>query len=227
MNTGNDILAAAAQHIGGRYRLGAIAPKTQPGYFGDFDCAEFCSYINYQVARQLAGARPSDDPVRADAYTGFFGEDANAGKLVKITVSAAAQTPGAMLLRLPLPGTIGHIAFSDGRGGTIEAHSTKRGIIRSVVTGRVWSYGLLLPFGVDYSVNPAVHVEPAKDVYFWTSPMMQGPVVERIQRALVVVDDGVFGELTHKAVVAFQKREGLLVDGMVGDETLRELNIIV
>jgi len=218
MKTGNDIVIAASHHIGEKYVLGALAPKDHPDYHGSWDCAEFTAYINYQLTGSLAGCR------NMDAYTGYYKADADKGLMTKIPVSAAASIPGAMLLRFPLPGTTGHIAFSDGSGGTVEAHSTKRGVIRSVVSGRVWHVGLLL-HGVDYSILAPVQVVAPKIVYKLQNPYMTGPVVEQIQRALNLPADGVFGPDTHAAVVGFQKKNGLLVDGMVGKDTLAELQI--
>jgi len=225
MKTGQDLLTAAARHIGESYVLGAKAPKALPGYKGPWDCAEFVAYINYQVANVLIGVRPFD-PITADAYTGFYHADAEAGKLVKITVEAAAQSPGAMLLRVPGQGANGHIAFSDGKGGTVEAHSARRGVIRGVVSGRVWDYGMLLPYWVDYSQNKPVKVKPPKTtIYRLEVPYMYGAAVIRLQKALGVAADGYYGPETHAAVVGFQIKKGLVIDGMVGPETARELNV--
>ena len=47
----------------------------------------------------------------------------------------------------------------------------------------------------------------------------RGPAVERLQRALGVTADGIFGRQTLKAVRAFQKRAGLVADGIVGPLT--------
>jgi peptidoglycan LD-endopeptidase CwlK len=47
----------------------------------------------------------------------------------------------------------------------------------------------------------------------------KGKDVERIQRALKIKVDGVFGKQTEKAVKAYQKRKGLVVDGVVGIKT--------
>lgn len=46
-----------------------------------------------------------------------------------------------------------------------------------------------------------------------------GKDVERIQRAVKVTADGKFGVKTEAAVKAYQKRQGLTVDGKVGPET--------
>jgi len=47
----------------------------------------------------------------------------------------------------------------------------------------------------------------------------QGKNVERIQRALSLTVDGIFGTKTESAVKAYQKRHGLAVDGIVGPKT--------
>lgn len=43
--------------------------------------------------------------------------------------------------------------------------------------------------------------------------------VQTLQRALHLLDDGIFGQLTEDAVKEFQKSHGLKVDGIVGDKT--------
>ena len=46
-----------------------------------------------------------------------------------------------------------------------------------------------------------------------------------VQRALGVPADGLYGPVTRQAVRAFQKRKGLVVDGVVGPQTLGALGI--
>jgi len=47
----------------------------------------------------------------------------------------------------------------------------------------------------------------------------RGAPVARVQRALHVPANGRFSERTRRAVIAFQRRDGLLVDGIVGPQT--------
>ncbi len=52
---------------------------------------------------------------------------------------------------------------------------------------------------------------------------MRGNAVKRIQELLGVEADGNFGEVTRNAVMAFQREQGLKVDGIVGDNTIAKL----
>ena len=47
----------------------------------------------------------------------------------------------------------------------------------------------------------------------------RGAAVARVQRALGIPADGIFGPQTRRAVRAYQARHGLLVDGIVGPQT--------
>ncbi|MET1248280.1 peptidoglycan-binding protein [Sporolactobacillus sp. STCC-11] len=51
----------------------------------------------------------------------------------------------------------------------------------------------------------------------------KGKNVERIQRALSITADGIFGPKTEAAVKAYQKRHGLTVDGIIGPKTWNTL----
>ena len=56
----------------------------------------------------------------------------------------------------------------------------------------------------------------------------RGEMVKQIQKALAgaglkVIPDGIYGEITAEAVKAFQKKNGLTADGVVGPATLAKL----
>jgi hypothetical protein len=51
----------------------------------------------------------------------------------------------------------------------------------------------------------------------------RGPRVRRLQRALGIPADGIFGRGTKRAVKRFQRRHGLIADGIAGPQTLRSL----
>ena len=149
--TGQQLVDLARKHIGEPYVFGSIAPKYDAGYHGPWDCAEFPAWIIYQAAHILYGCSTSDPErvAEADAYTGYFARDClQRGN--GITVKEAATFPGALVLRLPKPRKTGHIVISDGLGGTVEAHSTKLGVIQHKLAGRAWDIGILVP-GIEYT----------------------------------------------------------------------------
>lgn len=234
MATGIEIYRKGLPHIGEQYIYGAFAPKDNAKWKGPWDCAEFVSWCVYQVANKLYGCESNrGNPATANAYTGFWQRDV--GVLgIKISTDLAAKTPGAILLRYPIarPRKVdGHIAICDGKGGTVEAHSRKEGVKKSVVTGRRWDIGVLIP-GVEYTQNSeTVIVTPPNLIFRLTNPLMRGETVREIQRKLKEngLDpgkiDGIYGPHTIAAVIAFQRIEGLIVDGEVGPETGKELGI--
>jgi N-acetylmuramoyl-L-alanine amidase len=230
--TGTDVLRLAKKHIGERYVLGIVTPKDNRAWSGPWDCAEFASWLTYQVSGKIYGC--NDDaapPAIADAYTGSWARDASTLG-VRVSVNEAASTPGAFVLRVPEGGPTGHIVVSDGKGGTVEAHSTKRGVIESSLDKRRWDMGILVP-GIAFTQNaqPVSVVPPGSVIYRLMSPPQTHPMVKKIQRSLKRAGfdpggvDGVFGAQTQAAVVAFQLSKGLVPDGEVGPKTAKALNI--
>ena len=231
MATGKEIYDLGTKHTGEKYILGAMAPKNNSNWKGPWDCAEFVSWCVYQVSGKLYGCEKNNgNPGSADAYTGYWGRDSRVlGK--KISIEKAMKTKGAALLRLSVGGSVGHIVISDGKGGTVEAHSTKKGVIKSTAQGRRWDTGILIPW-IEYETGSTpVEVEDPGIIYRLKKPMMRGPKVLAIQKALTNTGfstngtDGIFGHDTYAAVRAFQTSKGLLVDGEVGPQTLKALGL--
>lgn len=224
--TGQQIVDLARQHIGEKYSLGALVPKSDKTYDGFWDCAEFTSWLVYQVSERLYGcANNLGDPDSADAYSGFWARDAEKmGK--KISVDEAAKIPGAMVLRIAGKGVIGHIVVSDGYGRTIEAHSSKTGVIVSSLNNRRWDYGILVPW-ITYTVADAGHPPIIKPglIYRLKTPMMFGADIKEIQKALGIKADGWYGPKTKNAVREFQRASGLVADGEVGPVTANKLGL--
>lgn len=229
---GVQLLRLATRHVGEEYVLGAVAPKNNAQWKGPWDCAEFASWLVFQVAGKLYGCnRNSGDPATADAWTGFWARDARA-KGKRISIEQAARTPGAAVLRIPKGKVIGHIAIGDGKGGTVEAYDRKHGVIHSKISGRRWDLGILVP-GIRYQeAAGVVEVKPPKRViYRLRRPAMSGPRVKEIQRKLKQAGfhpgplDGKYGSKTQAAVVAFQVSRGLVADGEVGPQTAKALRM--
>lgn len=229
--TGDDIVLLGDKHIGESYQLGALVPKDDASYQGPWDCAEFVSWLYYQTFGILYGcANNHGNPHSADAYSGYWARDANEiGQI--ITIEEAKATPGAAIIRLAGNGEIGHIVVSDGSGGTVEAHGREDGITNSVVDGRRWDMGILVP-GVTYKPNPILPFRPPTIViYRFTTPNMVSPEVGKIQAALNKRGfdtggiDNIFGELTFNAVKLFQDSVGINPDGEVSAFTAAALEI--
>lgn len=229
--TGQQLFDLGKKHIGEKYVLGTLVPKSNASWKGPWDCAEFASWLAFQATGALYGCHNDvGNPASQDAYTGYWHRDAQTkGKIV--TLDKAARTPGAAILRVPATGLMGHIVISDGKGGTVEAHSTKKGLITSTLSNRRWDYGILIP-GVDYAALPPVQVNPPDHViYRYTHPVMVSPVIGRIQKALKAAGydpkgtDNIFGPDTMNAVLAFQEAKGLVVDGEAGPDTATALGI--
>jgi len=219
--------------IGNAYKLGVVVPKNKSDYNSAFDCAEFASWIVFQVAGILYGTDLHDvaKAAKADAYTGYWANDAKKLGTI-ISVEKAIKTKGAFLLRIAGDGLIGHIVCSDGLGGTVEAHSTKKGVGKFSTKGRRFDVGVLIP-SIEYQEGNVVLTDqkPKGIVYRFTTPMMpKSDVVKMIQVALVargfyINIDGWFDKGTMNAVYDFQKKNGLTPDGEVYTETAKALNI--
>lgn len=234
--TGQDLLNTAQKYIGRPYVLGAVVPKSRLDYSGPFDCSELCARVIYEETETLYGCRPEDQAKAktADAYTGYFGIDAEKYG-TKITIEDAARISGALLLREPTGSAIGHIAFSKGNGKTIEARGSKYGVVEHKVSGRDWDYGILLPF-VDYSKGGEVKVlKPIGKLIKLVAPFLIDVAVGLIQKVLkdkgiyTGAIDNIYGPKTQAAVVKFQKESGLTPDGQLisGGDTSKALGITI
>lgn len=231
--TASDIFDLAIKHEGEQYVLGARAPLANSKWTGPWDCAEFASWCLYQATGVLFGVEPRNDPIAADAFSGYWFQQAHQANAV-VPIEVAARTVGAFVVRKPAPGKIGHIVISNGKGGTIEAHSSKRGVIRSTLAERRWDIGVIVP-GIGALAAPDL---PPIDITVRTlrveNPLMAGPIVKDVQRALIVRGfapgraDGVFGPQTAHAVRMFQEsQQNLVSDGEVGPATFKALKIAV
>lgn len=232
MKKGIEIYKKGLPHVGEKYVLGALVPKDVANWAGPFDCAEFVIWCYYQVTKLLYGcANNKGNPATADAYTGFLDRDAH--KLGEIiSVEEGARTAGALILRTPGDGITGHVVISDGKGGTVEAHSHADGVIKSVISGRRWDYAIKLP-GVEYETAAEVEVKAPKGIIYRyiAGNLMKEAIVGAIQGKLAAWGfyrmkvDNIFGRGTFEAVRAFQSAQGLNTDGEVGPKTAAALGV--
>jgi lysozyme family protein len=247
MPEGRNVIPLAESRIGEKY-VNQFVPKNDANWHGPWDCAEFASWLVFQAYGVLYGTEARQtNPAKAEAYTGFWADDArNRGQI--ISYSVAARIPGAFILKVPPgPGKMGHIVVSDGKGGTIEAMGSKYGVCRGRVEGRAWNFGILIP-GVNYDStsvpapspspgpgptpppNPPLP-EPPVLVLARNRPPVANDRVRELQRQLNATGfdpgpiDGEFGPRTESAVIAFQKVKNLTIDGEVGPQTGRALGL--
>ncbi len=227
--TGKECIDLAKTKIGGRYVLGVVTDKTNPNA-KTFDCAEFISWVIYQLTQKLYGCSDNNaNPKIADAWTNFFKRDAQTlGKI--IPVESAKNTEGAILLRYTVGSKIGHIVFSDGNGGTVEAKSTNTGVVSDTANGRRWDIGILIPW-IEYELNTGSETEEGVQVFRYKSPMMKDPKIGELQKALTDAGfdtkgiDNWYGKNTMNAVIEFQTAKGLTIDGEAGKNTFKALGL--
>ncbi len=147
----------------------------------------------------------------------------------------AAKIKGAIGTLPEIPGLLlyhsGHAGVYIGNGWAIEAQGFSAGIIKTQVSKRNWTHWYACPY-MDYlnadgtaiteyaglasaTVNRTLSYQEGKS-------MMSGDDVKELQNRLLYLGydcgeaDGHFGPLTSAAVRAFQQKNGLEVDGIVG-----------
>ncbi len=232
MPSGRDLLKLAETRLAEKY-VNVLVPKDNPNWHGPWDCAEFASWVVYQKVGRLYGCTDNNgNPATTEAYSGAWVRDAKNGTLGVTDQGAANTTPGVILIRKPpTPGAMGHIAITDGQGGTVEAAGVNLGVRRGKVEGRLWHFCSTIP-GVTYTGSGSV-VPPKPLPYLLTleDPNITSPLVKVVQRALKAVGldpgkiDGAYGPHTVAAVVAFQTLNKLVADGIVGPATAKKLGV--
>lgn len=147
MVLGTDLLEEAEKRLGDKYVYGADVPLEQgDDYSGPTDCAEMATEVVHELTGQIYGALEPRS-ANPDPWTGAWYADMVAGNVIQVTVDRAIRTPGALLLRRSR--SSGHIAFSDGKGGTVEAMGAAYGVCRGKVANRGFQWGIFIP-GVCY-----------------------------------------------------------------------------
>lgn len=108
-----------------------------------------------------------------------------------------------------------------------EAKSTVNGVVHTPLSNKKWTYYGLLN-GVNYENTNVTPDEKTKPIHTTLRRGARGDEVVELQKILAkdgssLEIDGIFGPGTQSAVRSFQKRHGLVVDGIVGPKTWGEL----
>ncbi len=150
----------------------------------------------------------------------------------------AAKIKGAIGTLPEIPGLLlyhsGHAGVYIGGGWAIEAQGFSSGIIKTQVSKRNWTHWYVCPY-MDYLNTDGTAITEYAGMasaivnrtlsYQEGKPMMSGDDVKELQNRLLYLGydcgeaDGHFGPLTSAAVRAFQQKNGLDVDGIVGTQT--------
>jgi hypothetical protein len=119
-----------------------------------------------------------------------------------------------------------HVGLFIGNGEVIEAKSEQYGVVKSSVSG--WHSAAKLT-GVDFSGDSPptppdqLPVLRKGSTGYWVTEAQLRLIAHGFP-LVVYGADGVFGQETYTAVIAFQTARGLSVDGVIGPETWAALN---
>ena len=129
-----------------------------------------------------------------------------------------------------------HIGIYTGDGMVTEAAGTKQGVIQTKLHGGKWKFwGLGKGITFDFIPGEIAHVKEEKPKN--TKTTIKYPTIKRGAKGEIVTQlqdllskdgyklaiDGIFGSGTQSCVRTFQKKHGLVVDGIVGPKTWAEL----
>lgn len=207
------------------------------------------SEANAQRVIRLRDARKSKYPnLRAFDCSGLVGaclnENGNPGfdttangYLNKCAEIKKSQLQAGDLVFEYSNGKSSHVGIYVGDGKVIEARGRDYGVVETDLDKRNWKkFGRPEFMYLDGDKEQDKPQEPSKG---WAvsrllkriSPLMKGDDVKNLQTALIAKGyscggtgtDGQFGDNTEKAVRAFQKAEGLRVDGIAGEDTVTAL----
>ena len=151
MPTADDMVKLAMQHTGEKYDLGADVPLDDANWTGPWDCAEFASWLVFQMTGTVMGCTNNAAPLKkVEPFSGAWAHDAEALPAAQhVDLDLAGTVRGAVLVRKPRPGKIGHVAISRGDNTTIEAMDTLHGVAVGKVAGRKWDFCIKVP-GLTY-----------------------------------------------------------------------------
>lgn len=233
MKTGKGLAEHAKSLIGTPYfygsKLTVLTPSFMQSMANMYPNIVTKSYINYAIVHNQVGVLNVD-------CSGVIGS-------YRKKQIGSSQLLSTAKKRLPIKdidkfaiGTVlwkqGHVGVYVGNGNCVEAKGIKYGTILSRVSATNWVYGLTFDdmsyeydekvIGTSKNNNP--YKEPTRTLH----KGHKGDDVKWLQFELNEAGsnlkvDGDFGDLTFKAVIAFQSSCKIVCDGIVGPETRKNL----
>lgn len=200
--------------------------------------------------KDVAAAIGNDNPI-SSKYGGNGMPDKSASGLLKWLKSKGCKN--GKIDSLPdVPGILlfspGHVGVYVGGGEAVEARGFNYGVVRTKVKNRKWTEWAYLPKSLlkyDSAPDSAPVIVPDKPASSTAccklgerllklkSPYMTGDDVEEMQTHLNHLGydcgtaDGVFGKKTRDGVKAFQRNNGLTVDGEFGPKSFAKLTTLI
>jgi peptidoglycan hydrolase-like protein with peptidoglycan-binding domain len=101
----------------------------------------------------------------------------------------------------------------------MPSKSSRRALSRAIAGHRKLSTGVAATAAAAGMLAAAAPAEASPYAGYLLLKGSKGPAVAEVQHALHIAADGVYGTQTRIAVIAFQRRRGLLVDGITGPQT--------
>jgi lysozyme family protein len=187
------------------------------GYWDKCRCDELPDGVDYVVFDQAVNSGPGRSAKWLQAAVGVSVD----GAIGPQTINAARQRSPAQVIN----------AMCDVRLAFLQQLNTWETFGRGWKTrvDGVRADGLRFATGAIASPQsaPVAPGTPLSVEYDVVRLGSRGPWVEKLQQALGITVDGIFGPATEAALKAFQQEEDLTVDGVAGKMTYRALGLIV
>ncbi|MGE3541316.1 MAG: glycosyl hydrolase 108 family protein [Candidatus Tectimicrobiota bacterium] len=191
------------------------------GYWDTCQCDALPNGVDYVVFDQAVNSGPRQAVRWLQAAVGVPAD----GSLGPQTLAAVAQHPAVQIIhamcdaRLAFMRSLRHGALwqTFGKGWQARVDGVRAFGVRLATDASASAAGNTPPAAAD--VEPAVEYETVRSG-------SRGVWVEKLQAALGIPADGVFGPATEAALKAYQIQAGLTADGIAGRKTYQALGLL-
>ena len=249
MATAKQVIAEATKHVGytetgnNHTMFGKWF-----GMDGAAWCAMFVSYCmnkagagslikNAQTAKGSAQVSKFVAHAKKHKWAKISPKDALAGDIVIFDFPGGYETDHVGFIRAKskgkniytIEGNTSSGAGSQSNGGGVYKRTRSFGVVHSIWRPPYDVEAVVEPVVAPVVAEPALesHVSPVEPVSAYeqakTLPILKegskGDRVAKVQKRLGITDDGIFGPITKRHVVAFQEKKGLHKTGIVDETT--------